>query len=231
MSQTTIDNERRVLNSFFSWLSDEGYINKNICSSIKKVRTEKKQKKAFSEVEVAKIKEACQWIESRNGVQLVILRKRALALVEFLLSTGCRVGEISTLKREDIDLELRTAVVLGKGNKERIVYLTQVAKMRLLEYWEVAGDDDYCFASLTRKDTGMAVSGIEIQIRELGEIAKVKNCYPHRFRRTCATTAIKKGMSLIDVQRMLGHSSIETTKIYLDLDNTNLAFMHDKFFN
>ena len=223
----TMDNERRVLNSFFRWLSDEGYIEKNICSSIKKVKTPKRKKKAFSETDCAKIRDACFVLD---GVCLEEKRKRAIALVEFLLSTGCRVGEIAGLKREDIDLEQRTAIVFGKGSKERTVFLTPTAKMRLLEYWEIAGDKTYAFEALKDGNSTFDKSGIEYAVREIGKTAGVKNCHPHRFRRTAATFAIRKGMSLLDVQRMLGHQSMDTTKIYLDLDDSDLKYQHDKFF-
>lgn len=225
-SPVTIDNERRILNSFFRWLSDEGYVEKNICSSIKKVRTPKRKKKAFSETDCTKIRDACFRV---GGLFIEEKRKRAAALVEFLFSTGCRVGEITDLKREDIDLEQRTAVVFGKGSKERTVFLTPTAKMRLLEYWAVSSDSDYVFCLLgtNRKcDKG----NIEKTVKEIGRTAGVTNCHPHRFRRTAATFAIRKGMSLLDVQRMLGHESVETTKIYLDLDDSDLKYQHDKFF-
>lgn len=229
VSATTIDNERRVLNSFFSWLSDEGYIQRNICNSIKKVHTPKKKKKAFSETDIAKIKDACRIIGKMSEKNNNIRQKRAIALIEFLLSTGCRVGEIAVLKREDIDLEKGTAIVFGKGSKERIVYINKVCKLRLLEYWETVGDNCYAFCSLQSPFGKWSVSRIETEVGEIGALAEVKNCHPHRFRRTTATIAIKKGMSLLDVQRMLGHESAETTRIYLDLDDTDLKYKHEKY--
>ncbi len=224
VSPVTADTERRILNGFFGWLSNEEYIRKNICAQIKQVKKPIKKKKAFSEIEIAKIKDAC--FEIKTDIE----RRRAIALVEFLLSTGCRVNEISMLKKDDIDFEARTAVVLGKGSKERTVYLNQVAKMRLQEYFNARTDDcEYAFCSLNKPFTKLNVSGIEVVIRNIGKNSGVKNCHPHRFRRTTATMALKKGMSLLDVQRMLGHESIETTKIYLDLDDTDLRHQHEKF--
>lgn len=225
ISLTTADNERRILSGFFSWLSDEEYIRKNICSPIKQIKKPKVKKKAFTEVEVAKIKDACTKISDR-----AIEQKRAIAVVEFLLSTGCRASEVCSLKRDDIDLDARKAVVFGKGQKERIVYLNQVTKLRLQEYFDERKDCcDYVFCSYKKPYPGMTVSTFEKLIRSIGEKAGVKNCHPHRFRRTMATMAIKKGMSVIDVQRMLGHDKLETTKIYLDLDDTDLRYQHEKF--
>lgn len=229
VSMTTIDNERRIISSFFDWLSTEDYVAKNIVKPIKKIRYKKKKKKAFTPVELSKIKDACSTFETEEK------RKRAIALIEVLLSTGCRVGEMSTLTIDNIDLDRGTAIVLGKGNKERVVYLNEVAKLRLREYWECRKKQSkYCFCALPQGSKSinqgqMNVSGIEILVRELGKIAKVSECHPHKFRRTMASEAIKRGMSVMDVQRILGHESLETTKIYLDLDDSNLRFQHQKF--
>lgn len=228
ISLTSIDNERRVINSFFEWLALEDYVQKNIVKSIKKIRFKKKKKKAFSPVEISKIKDACMELKTKEQ------RKRAIAIVETLLSTGCRVGEISGLTVENIDLDIGIATVLGKGNKERTVYLNDVSKMRIKEYWACRDiQSPYCFSSVAQGKKTLSgqirISGIEILIRELGKIAGVPNCHPHRFRRTMASEAIKRGMSLIDVQRILGHESLETTKIYLDLDDSNLKFSHQKY--
>lgn len=229
VSMTTIDNERRIISSFFDWLSTEDYVAKNIVKPIKKIRYKKKKKRAFTPVELSKIKDACSTFETEEK------RKRAIALIEVLLSTGCRVGEMSTLTIDNIDLDRGTAIVLGKGNKERVVYLNEVAKLRLREYWECRKKQSkYCFCALPQGSKSinqgqMNVSGIEILVRELGKIAKVSECHPHKFRRTMASEAIKRGMSVMDVQRILGHESLETTKIYLDLDDSNLQFQHQKF--
>lgn len=225
VSMTSIDNERRIMNSFFEWLSMEDYVNKNPVKPIKKIRFCKKKKNAFSHTDIQRIKDACR--EFKN----VEKQKRAIAVVEFLLSTGCRVAELCGLQTENINLERGTAVVLGKGNKERTVYLNEVSRLRLKEYWECRRFPSiYCFSPLFKSDKlGLEVSGVEILVRELGKISGVSKCHPHRFRRTMATEAIKRGMSITDVQRILGHESLETTKIYLDLNDSDLQFQHQKF--
>lgn len=228
ISLTSIDNERRIINSFFEWLALEDYVHKNIVKPIKKIRFKKKKKKAFTPVEISKIKDACLSLKTEEK------QKRALALIEVLLSTGCRVGEISGLTIDNIDLDIGTAVVLGKGNKERTVYLNDVSKMRLKEYWACRDiQSPYCFSSVAQGKKTLSgqvlIRGIETLVQELGKIAGVPNCHPHRFRRTMASEAIKRGMSIIDVQRILGHESLETTKIYLDLDDSSLKFLHQKY--
>ncbi len=228
ISLTSIDNERRIINSFFEWLALEDYVQKNIVKPIKKVRFRKKKKKAFTPVEISKIKDACMTLKTDER------RRRAIALVELLLSTGSRVGEISELTIDNIDLDNGTAIVLGKGNKERMVYLNEVAKLRLKEYWDCRKiKSHYCFCSLNQGGNSISeklnIRGIETLVQDLGKIANVQNCHPHRFRRTMASEAIKREMSIIDVQRILGHESLETTKIYLDLDDSNLKFLHQKY--
>lgn len=223
VTKVTIDNERRILSSFFGWLASEDYIKKNIMYNVKEIKKPQVKKRAFTETEIEKIRDSCNKLETDEK------KKRARALVEFLLSTGCRVGEVSQLKKSDIDLDNKQAVVFGKGDKERYVFLTQNAKMRLLEYWNCCKHkSDKIFTSV-RFDKSMNACSIEKEIRKIGEIAGVENCHPHRFRRTCATMAIKRGMSALDVKKMLGHKEISTTEIYLDLDNTELKHQHEKY--
>lgn len=229
VSIVTAENERRNLSSFFGWLADEGYISKNPSKPIKKTKTRKAKKKAFSEVELVRIKDTCL---SMPGPHQEERRARDIALVEFLLSTGCRVGEVAELRRESINLDDQTAIVLGKGNKERTVFLTNTVKYRLIDYWKLAGEAPYVFSAVSKRARGtrMEISGIEIEMRRIGKLSGVSNCHPHRFRRTCATYALKKGMSLIDVQQMLGHESLDTTRVYLDLDSSDLKYQHSKCF-
>lgn len=232
ISPVSADNERRVFNAFFTWLSNEGYVDKNICYSIKQIKKPKRKKKAFSNTDLTKLRDACvngTYAAGVGGINAEVVSARAVALVEFLLSTGCRAGEVANLERENVDLDNGTALVFGKGAKERTVYLNEVSKMRLQQYWSLLPCDcTYAFASL-KNPKPLGTSAIARLIRELGEAAGVKTCHPHRFRRTAATIALKRGMTILDVQRMLGHEYIETTKIYLDLDDTSLKYQHERF--
>ncbi len=225
IAPTTANNIRRVLCSFFGWLTQEGYIAKNPMLSFKQIKSKKKIKHAFSDIEIEKIKEECLKIEHP------LKRKRAIALVETLLSTGCRIGEITSIKISDIDFNNKSIIVLGKGNKERKVYLNDKANLRIKDYLKERNGrgDDYLFVSNDSPFERVKISGIEIAIRKLGKKAGIKECYPHKFRRTAATIALRRGMNIIDIQRMLGHENLDTTKIYLDLDDSNLEMQHRRF--
>lgn len=231
VSDVTVGNDLRNLSAFFVWIHSEGYISKNPAKSIKKVRVKKKKKKAFTDVEIAKLRDACA-VHGKSARETE-RSLRGIALIEFMLSTGCRVGEIAELKRDSIDFDTKSIVVFGKGAKERTVYMNDVAKLRLTEYWDFIGESEYAFTKSGNYKNGkvpLKISGIEIFIRNLGKQAGVENTHPHRFRRTCATNALRKGMSILDVQKLLGHESIDTTRIYLDLDDADLRYQHNKFF-
>lgn len=197
----TLDNIRKCLSSFFSWLFEEGIIPRNPCRALKNIKYLKEVKKPFSAEELVKIKDACK-------------TRRELALVEFLYSTGCRVSEVVSLNISDIDFKKREILVVGKGGKERTVYLTPVACMYLERYLESRRDiNPALFLGKGCKRFGK--SGIEIMLKKIGKRSGVENVHPHRFRRTLATYMIDHGASLQDVQKILGHEDIRTTQIYV----------------
>lgn len=215
VSKTTQDNERRCLSSFFGWLAAEEYINKNPMLRIKAIRGEKKKKKAFSEVEIERLRNGCE-------------TKRERAIVEVLLSTGCRVGGLVGMNKSEITNDSIT--VHEKGNKDRVVFFNAKAKVALDEYLKGRVDDnDALFVTEDKPYSRLCISGVEIVIRELGRRVGVSPCHPHRFRRTCATLARRRGMPLEDIQKMLGHSNIDTTMIYIAEDDDNMAQSHKKF--
>lgn len=216
VSNVTVDNERRVFNSFFNWLIEEDYIEKNPMRKIKKIKTKKLIKKPLSDEDLEKIRDACGNI-------------RELALVELLISTGMRVGELELLNRDDVDFANNEIVVFGKGSKERIVYLNAKAKLRLSQYLQTRTDKGTpLFVGKQKPHKRLMHGQIEAVIRGLGRKAGVNKVHPHRFRRTAATTAINRGMPIEQVRDMLGHENIETTTLYTVVNQKNVKASHEK---
>lgn len=211
-----INNKRRVLSSFFSWLHEEEYIEKNPMNKIKQIRVEKRVKKPFKDVELEKL---------RYGAADNI---RLTALLEVLLSTGCRISEVSGMNRND--LEGDEIVVYGKGKKERTVYLNAKARLALERYLSTRNDDKKpMFVSMDKPHNRLHVSQMGKEIRELGRTCGVNDTHPHRFRRTSATLALNRGMPIDQVQLMLGHESIETTTLYAISAQEAVKANHKKY--
>lgn len=216
-SNRYIDNKRLIFSSFFTWLHNKGYISHNPSAGLDKIKCEYRIKKPFSDEELELLRTNC--IDAREK-----------ALVDFLYSTGVRVSELSSLNRNDVNFHEREAVVFGKGAKERKVYLTPVACMNLQKYLNSRKDDNEALFVGTRKPyVRLTKSGAEKIIRNLGMRAGVENAHPHRFRRTMATNAIKKGMPIEEVQALLGHVKIETTMIYCTIATENVKHSHHKY--
>lgn len=216
-SKTTIDNIRRIFSSFFSWLEDEDYIVKSPVRRIHKVRAEITVKETISDEQLETLRDNCSEL-------------RDLAMIDFLVSTGVRVGELVKINISDINFNERQCVVLGKGNKERTVYFNARAKVHIQNY--IATRTDKCealFVSLTNPHTRLTISGIENRLRTLGKLAKVGKIHPHKFRRTLATMAIDKGMPIEQVQRLLGHCKIDTTLHYAMVNQANVKIAHRKY--
>ena len=216
-SDTNVNNYRRVLSSFFGWLTAVEYIMKNPMSKVAMVRTEKKVKKAFTEEEIEKMR-SCIPKED----------KRLAAVFELLLSTGCRVSEIVGINIDDIQDDEIT--VFGKGKKERVVYLNAKARLAIKEYLDSRNDDNPAlFVTKDMPHDRLMFSSIEVNVRKLGKEAGVRNVHPHRFRRTCATLALNRGMPIEQVQIMLGHESIDTTTIYATSNRESVKMSHKRY--
>lgn len=215
VSNHTLDGMRRCYNSFFKWLADEGMIPKNPCAALAQIKYRKTVKKPYSPTELEKLRKACTNV-------------RDLALVEFLYSTGCRVSEVSNLDVMDIDFDTMQCTVLGKGNKERLVYLTEVASMYLQEYLSTRKYiSDALFIGKGNKRLSKA--GIEALLKRLGKKANVENCHPHRYRRTLATNLLDHGMNIQDVATILGHADLKTTQVYCYISQKNVQNAYRKF--
>ena len=216
-SRTTIDNIRRILSSFFSWLEDEDYIVKSPVRRIHKVKTCKTVKETYSD-------EALELMRDNSNCI------RDLAVIDLLASTGMRVGELVRLNKDDIDFQERECVVLGKGNKQRKVYFDARTKIHLQNYLLSRQDNNEAlFVSLQKPHNRLQISGVEIRLRELGKRLDIHKVHPHKFRRTLATMAIDKGMPIEQVQQLLGHESVDTTLQYAMVNQANVKQAHHKY--
>ncbi|KRM04863.1 phage integrase family protein [Liquorilactobacillus ghanensis DSM 18630] len=216
-SKVTIDNIRRILSSFFNWLEDEDYIIKSPVRRIHKVKVSTTVKETYSDEELEKLRDSCTNI-------------RDLTLIDFLASTGMRVGELVLLNREDINFQERECIVFGKGSKERIAYFDARAKLHLQKYLRKRTDSNAAlFVSLKGEHSRLTIGGVESRLKLLGEKVGIAHVYPHKFRRTLATTAIDKGMPIEQLQQLLGHKRIDTTLHYAMVKQQNVKIAHRKY--
>lgn len=216
-SKVTVDNIRRILSSFFSWLEEEFYIIKSPVRRIHKVKTGKVVKETYSDEALELMRDSCE-------------NSRDLALIDILASTGMRVGELVKLNRADIDFQNRECIVTGKGNKQRIVYFDARTKIHLQNYLRERKDDNQAlFVTLLAPYERLQISGVEIRLRHIGKELNMTKVHPHKFRRTLATMAIDKGMPIEQVQHLLGHQSLDTTLQYAMVNQSNVKMSHHKF--
>ena len=216
-SKVTVDNVRRNISSFFSWLEEEDYILKSPMRRIHKIRTKQSVKETISDEMIEKLRDNCKCA-------------RDLAMIDLLYSTGIRVGELVGLNISDIDFEERECIVYGKGDKERRVYFDAKAKLHLQNYINSRHDDNPAlFTTLDAPYDRLKISGVEIRMRELGRKISVERIHPHKFRRTMETRAIDKGMPIEQVQKILGHSQIDTTMQYAIVNQNNVKSSHRKY--
>ena len=216
-SKANIDNIRRIMSSFFTWLEDENYILKSPVRRIHKIRSNKTVKETYTDEALETMRDQCGCL-------------RDLAMIDILASTGMRVGELVHLNRDDIDFENRECVVFGKGSKERPVYFDARTKIHLKNYLDSRTDDNPAlFVSLLSPYKRLEISGIEVRLRKLGRRLGINKVHPHKFRRTLATRAIDKGMPIEQVQQLLGHAKIDTTMQYAMVNQNNVKISHRKF--
>lgn len=217
LSKITIDNVRRILSSFFSWLEDEDIILKSPVRRIHKVKIDKNIKDVYSD-------------ESLEIMRDNIDNDRDLALIDILASTGMRVGELVLLNKNDINFNERECIVFGKGNKERIVYFDARTKIHLMNYIDRREDNNEAlFVSIKKPYSRLTIAGVESRLRAIGNRLKIKKVHPHKFRRTLATNAIDKGMPIEQLQKLLGHQRIDTTLQYAMVRQNNVKLAHKKF--
>lgn len=217
LSKTTIDNIRRIFSSFFSWLEDEDYILKNPVKRIHRVKRGRVVKEILTDEHIETLRDNCDTL-------------RDLAILDLLVSTGMRVGELVTLNRGDINFEERECIVFGKGESERVVYFDARTKLHLSQYLSSRQDENPAlFVSFKYPYERLGINGVEMRLKQLGEKSNINNVHPHKFRRTLATNAIDKGMPIEQVQKLLGHMQIDTTMQYAMVNQSNVKIAHRKF--
>ena len=216
-SRVTIDNIRRILSSFFSWLEDEDHILKSPVRRIHKVKTATNIKETYTDEDLEKMRDNCEEL-------------RDLAIVDMLASTGMRIGEMVLLNKVDINFNERECVVFGKGDKERVVYFDARTKIHLQNYIDSRSDENPAlFVTLRAPYTRITIGGIESRLREMGKNLEIEKVHPHKFRRTLATMAIDKGMPIEQLQQLLGHKRIDTTLQYAMVKQSNVKQAHRKY--
>lgn len=216
-SRVTIDNIRRILSSFFSWLEDEDYILKSPVRRIHKVKTATNIKETYTDEELEKMRDNCEEL-------------RDLAIVDMLASTGMRIGEMVLLNKADINFNERECVVFGKGDKERVVYFDARTKIHLQNYIDSRSDENTAlFVTLRAPYKRITIGGIESRLREMGKNLEIEKVHPHKFRRTLATMAIDKGMPIEQLQQLLGHKRIDTTLQYAMVKQSNVKQAHRRY--
>lgn len=217
ISKVTLDNIRRIMSSFFTWLEDEDYITKNPIRRIHKVKTTQIVKDTLSDEELERLRDHCS-------------HPRDLAILDLLISTGIRVGELVTLNRSDVNFAERECIVLGKGDKERPVYFDAKTKIHLQQYLDSRTDSDPALFVVQHSPWHrLSISGVERFLTKLGEEAQVEHVHPHKFRRTMATMAIEKGMPIEQIQKLLGHAKIDTTLHYAIVNQTSVKNAHRQY--
>lgn len=215
IADSTLEGTRQVFSSYFNWLQREGLITTNPTANLGAIKCAKKIKLTYSEIDIERLKFNCKRLRDR-------------AIVCFLKSTGCRISEMTQLNRNDIDLAALEVTVLGKGNKERTVYLDQVTGMLIDEYLK-SRTDDHPALFIGKGTERLKPGGVRYMLRHLAERASVNHVHPHKFRRTLATNLIRHGMPIQEVAAILGHDKLDTTMRYVVLDKSDVKNSYRKY--
>lgn len=213
-----IDNIRLVINSFYQFMEDEGFVAKNPCRKIKKIKTERKMETPFSDEEIIRIQDACT-------------TEKEIALIDILMSTGCRREEVTKIMLTDINWDAKAITIHGKGAKDRVVYFSARCKIHLNNYLSKRHyESPYLFASDRAPHGQLSVESMHVYVKRIGKRANVQDVHLHRFRKWFATSLANKGMDIRDLKELMGHSKIETTNSYYIYANAGrIKSEHQKF--
>ena len=223
VSDNTLDGMRRIINSFFTWLTVERYIQDNPASRLMKIKAEKKVKTIITDEQLELLKIYCK-------------NDRDIAMIDLLYASGIRVGELTELNIENIDFEKKEIVVHGKGNKQRTVYFNGGTKVRLQKYLVSRTDNNPAlFVTLnnsvkTKEPRRFTIRAVEVRLNTIAKLAGLENIHPHKFRRSCATAMAKRGIGVQDISVILGHEKISTTQEYLVSDGNEVKRNYERMF-
>lgn len=216
VSNRTVNGRRVIINTFMQWLKDEGYIVSNPCANVKVVKYEEKPRQPLTDEELEMVREACE-------------DERERAIIEVLYSTGCRVGELVNIKISDIDFDKRTVQLFGKGNKHRVSYISAKAKRAIFAYLDEREDEcPYLFVGVRKPYKQLQKTGAEKIVRDIGERSELtRRLYPHLLRHTFATNyLLNSGGNVTELQKLLGHTKMDTTMIYAKVDSAGCNLNH-----
>ena len=223
VSDNTLDGMRRIINSFFTWLTVERYIHDNPASRLVKIKCEKKVKTIITDEQLELLKIYCK-------------NDRDIAMIDLLYTSGIRVGELTELDIENVDFDKKEIIVHGKGNKQRTVYFNGSTKIRLQKYLASRTDNNPALfvtlnnSSKTNSPKRFSIRAIEVRLNTIASLAGLENIHPHKFRRSCATAMAKRGIGVQDISIILGHEKISTTQEYLVSDNNDVKRNYEKMF-
>lgn len=218
VSNRTMDGKRLVINTFFQWCTDEGYILKNVCKQIHPIKYEAKLREPLTDIEMELLRDACR-------------TTREKAIIETFYSTGCRVSELTRLLITDVDFRKGEVHLFGKGSKHRTSYLNAKAEVSLKKYLNSREDNNPAlFVSERKPYQAIKKTSVEKIVRSIGERSGIgRRVFPHLIRHTTATTALERGMNVAEVQRILGHEKLDTTMIYAKVCQENVKYNHKRF--
>lgn len=218
ISNHTLDERRLIINAFMQWCATEGYIERNPCMQVSPIKFEFKPRIPLNGIELELIRDACKTYREK-------------AIIELLYSTGCRVTELQRLNINDINFDTREVCLFGKGNKHRTSYLNAKSEVCIKKYLnERTDENEALFVGMRNPYRRLSKTGIEYIVGKIGKRAGIsRNIYPHLIRHTTATDAINRGMSVAEVQKILGHEKLNTTMIYAKISEETIKYNHKRY--
>lgn len=219
LKPNSLQHNVKFIRALFRYMHEEGITDSNISAKIKFPKGGQRVPKFIGE-------------ETLELLRLNASNELDAALIEFMYSSGCRIGEVYSLNKKDFDFHRRTVTVTGKGNKEREIYFSKRAEILIKRYWDSRKDDLDCFISKrNRPYDRMGVHQMRLRMKNVAKKAGVsENVYPHKLRHTYATHLVNRGAPIEVIQQFLGHSKLDTTMVYAHLSGEHRKKVYDQYF-